>query len=68
MDDFISADEAAGGFGLTVRAITKMINRTPSIFPGARKVNPSKKNSPWMIPTKEYKAELKKRDRAAKAS
>ncbi len=48
MADFVSAAQVAKRFDVTSRTIVRWIDE--GVFPGAFKVNPSIKNSPYLIP------------------
>ncbi len=57
--DFVSVEEAARRLGQTERAVLFAINRGD--LPGARKINPDKATSSWLIPVSSLKAYEKKR-------
>jgi len=54
MSNLIRVSEAAKTIGVSASTIRTLINN--GIFPGARKIDPSAKNSHWMIPESEIKS------------
>lgn len=52
VQEFISSSEAAKRLRVTTRSITRWIEEGE--FPGAFKANPEVKNSPYLIPIREF--------------
>lgn len=62
--NFLTLEEAAERLGVTVDWINKLIQRGE--FPGARKVDPGKRTSPWLIPADSFLAYEKRRAQSDK--
>lgn len=54
MNELMRVKEAAKRLGVSSKTIRNMIDRGK--FPGARKINPDLKNSPYRIPISEVEA------------
>lgn len=61
----ITIDEAMPELGVTTRQAVAYMIRTGQL-PGARKLNPSKRGSPWVIPVKAVQALKKQRAKGEK--
>ena len=61
---WVDASEAAERLGYTTQGVVKMCQR--GVFPGARKANPSKTTSAWLIPTAELEAHIEGKAREKK--
>ena len=52
MTDYVRATRVAAELGVSGRTVINFINR--GHFPGAQKIDPSKRNSPYRIPIQAY--------------
>lgn len=63
--DELSIEQLAEYMGIGVRAVNGLVERKR--FPNARKVNPKKQKSAWLIPFSDVKAYQEKKNARAKA-